>query len=130
MSITIDGNSIPAAIYKKPMYPTYDAPFSVQRWRGVRGAAVLLGDTTTRMITVDMTATGYSTEALLNTAMNGMDALLRSGTNGSLVVGGVTFPNCYFVGYEPREPRFEDGTGVNGWTEHGTLKFLQIDATT
>ncbi len=112
------GNPLHGAIRDVP----YEQTISPQTFFGLAGAYVLIGQPTTRMLTLDATYAGYSTEALLREAV--ADLTEHQGDAGDLTVNAIVWPNSVFVAFEPSEAPFRDlisGT----WVQRGQLRWLQ-----
>lgn len=124
----ITHNSIvfPNTIHENPVFGSFESPITVQTWLGVRGAKVRTYPAQTREITLDATLTGFSTEANFLTGRGLLDQYRDQGLAGTLVIDAITLTLCTFLGWTPRGIHFLDGSGVNGWTQFGQLKWLQI----
>lgn len=129
MSITLGATSFGNHIHGTAQVPPWERSESIQRFPGVTGAQVLQGAKHDRIISIPFQLTGYASHLLLQTGISDLSVL--QGSTGSLTVdlgGGdsVTFTQCIFVGFEPSEDPWKDGSGVNGWQQKGTLRFRQI----
>ena len=124
--ITHNGTVFPHPFHENPLYGPFQSPVSVQTWLGVRGAKVRTYSAQTREITIEATLTGFATEANYNAARVLLEQYKNAGLNGTLIIDATGFTLCTFLGWEPRGIHFLDGSGVNGWTQFGQLKWLQI----
>jgi len=106
----------------------WDRSESVQTFFAVVGEYRLQGRQHGRDLTTWCETFGYANRALLQDAVDAINAY--QGDSGSVVctIGGVdtTFLNCVFQGFETDEEPWLDGSGVNGWVVRGTLKWRQI----
>jgi len=85
---------------------------------------VKYGGVTTRILSVEVTFRGYSTEAALRLAVATTQSHVMD--NGTLTVDGINWPQSAFLGFSPAAPPFKDGSGKHGWVQMGTFRFLQI----
>ena len=130
MTISLDGYDYGYAannlIHGDISAPDYEYDEVIQTFWGVVGAAVLYSQQTTRIITLPIHFTGFSTQALLTAHI----ATVRSHMfdNGTLTVDGINWPLSAFIGFTPDGPVSLDASGHNGWNIAGTLNFRQIDS--
>ena len=129
MTITHNGTSYGTHLHGTAHVGPWERSESVQIFPGVVGAYTLQGKKHHRMITIPFHLTGYATHVLLLSGVVEFGTL--QGVSGSLVVdlgGGdsSTFTLCTFLGFEPSEDPWKDGSGVNGWQQQGMLKFRQV----
>ena len=108
-----------------PFCGPWNRPISLKTWFGVTGSLAVLGKVTHREITVEATLSGFRLNGQLEDAVEQMATLLNRGGNGLLVIDGVRYPKCTFMGWEASAPPFYCGTGVNFWTQFGKLSWLQ-----
>ncbi len=104
--------------------PEFDLQENVQTWWGTLGAAVTFGGVTTRILSVEVTFWGYSTEAALRLAVATSQSHVMD--NGTLTVDGVNWPQSAFLGFTPAAPPFKDQSGKYGCVQTGTFRFRQI----
>lgn len=111
-------------IHRSIVAPSYGIQEQVQEWHGVTGAAVLFGAQTTRVLTLEVTFKGFSTEDLLRTHVASVQSHIFD--SGTLTVDGVAWPQSAFLGFDPSGQPFLDASGMHGYIQMGTLKFRQI----
>lgn len=124
MSIAQNSFNFNDPIHGTVLAPGFAPQIAVQTFFGVLGAAVLTGQPTSRTLTVEVTYRGYSSQALLTTAIAQVQA--KQGQTGTLTVDAINWPNCVFVNFEPIEAPFKEGSGVHGWVQRGKLTWIQI----
>ncbi len=105
----------------------YDAARVTQRWFGVNGEMTLTGGISGRNLSCWLLLTGYASHGLLHAGLANLQGLAN--TSGTLDVNGLEFLNCIFLGFEPEEEPWLDGSGVNGWQVKGTMRFRQAVST-
>lgn len=101
----------------------YDAARVTQRWFGVNGEMTLTGGISGRNLSCWLLLTGYATHGLLHAGLATLQGFAN--TSGTLDVNGVEFLNVIFLGFEPEEDPWQDGSGVNGWQVQGMMRFRQ-----
>ena len=121
--------TLPVVYYSQPILPAYSRPIIVQRFWGVVGAQVLKSRVQERTFPVEVTLTNHTNLSDIMAAIAQMDEQLDSEESASLFIDGIEYPNCTFLGYQPSEPPFRDASGVHGWTQRGTVHFLQTKET-
>ena len=95
---------------------------------GLIGESHLLGETFGRDLSCEFTFYGYASMALLATAVAAVEGYTNklTGTLTQTVNGSAqAYPSCTFLGFEPTEPPFLDGSGCEGWIQRGRLKWRQ-----
>ncbi len=107
------------------MCGAWQRPRSVRSWFGVIGSLNILGRVTHREISVGATLSGFDTNLNLEAAVVIMKNAMDLGLNGDLVIDGVPYPMCLFLGWEPLDKPFYCGTGINKWTQFGRLSWHQ-----
>lgn len=115
----------PIANHESPLCGPWQRARSVRSWFGVIGSLNILGRVTHREISVGATLSGFNTNGNLETAVDGMATVLDAGLSGTLVIDGVPYTKCVFLGWESSEKPFYCGTGVNKWTQFGRLSWHQ-----
>jgi hypothetical protein len=136
MSITLGGVPlISTALHQMPVEePWENEPVRTSVY-GVRGSLGISDERHGRVISIDITFSQYSTEALLQSARETLDALVITLTDKTLLVNGLsstmTYVHCDLDSVE-RMPNplghrgpWWDGSGVNGWLENLCLHFWQ-----
>ena len=100
-----------------------DGLLTLGHWPGVVGETHQLSGPHGREIRIECDFYGFATQALLQAAIDvvASASYVRTGT---LVVDGVTFANCTFLGFEEHE-RYLDGSGVYGWRASGMATWRQ-----
>lgn len=122
-SFTFGGSSLHGDIVPQG---SFQPQLLTEEYFGVKGEAHLIGETGGRSLTCDYTLSGFASAALLQTAIENINAKIGELT-GTLSVSGnmtLTFAGCTFVGFE-HQAKFLDGSGVNGWCVHGRLHWRQ-----
>lgn len=117
---TAAGNIINQAIVDPP----WNFQQTVQTFWSVRGAQENSGEQTHRILTLTVDFLGFATETLLREHVELVQD--TAGSNGTLVVDGVSWPLSEFRGYVPKGQPFLDVSGQNGVHQSGTLRYLQI----
>ena len=106
----------------------YNQSRAVQTFFGLVGELHLNGRAHGRDLSAWVLFYGYATDALLQTDIAVMNALI--GTSGTMTwtFGALTttYQNCDFDGFDLEEDPWLDGSGVNGWQVMGRIKFRQI----
>jgi hypothetical protein len=115
----------PIANHEAPMCGAWQRPRSVRQWFGVIGTLNILGRLSHREISVGVTLSGFNTNGDLEAAVQLMANALDLGLTGTLVIDGVQYAKCVFLGWEPQDKPFYCGTGVNKWTQFGRLTWHQ-----
>ena len=110
-------------IHRSIVAPQYQLQEQVQTWHAVAGAAVLFGEQTTRLITLDVTFRGFSTEALLRAHVATVQS--HATDSGTLTVDSIAWPESAFLGFAPSGQPFLDGSGYHGYVQSGQLIFRQ-----
>jgi len=105
----------------------YDAARVTQRWFGVNGEMTLTGGISGRELSCWLILTGYASHGLLHAGLANLQGLAN--TSGTLDVDGLEFLNVIFLGFEPEEDPWYDGSGVNGWQVKGMMRFRQAVST-
>ena len=128
MSITLDsydyGWAAGNLIHRSIVNPSYAIQEQVETWHGVAGAAVLYGAQTTRILTLEVTFKGFTTEALLRAHVATVQTHITD--SGTLTVDSINWPQCAFLGFQPQGQPFLDGSGQHGYVQQGTLSFRQL----
>lgn len=129
MSLSHDGFAFLSALHTRvePETP-YDIDIGVRQFAGVQGELHLVDETKGRNLFSLLTASGYATPALLEAALQTIHAKAGKLT-GTLTADGTTYVKCTFIGIEPIEPAFQDGSGANGWVQRVRLRWRQRDRT-
>lgn len=131
MTITQGAYTFESPLHGVPRGPSsWEFDIAEQQYFGVRGAQILVGQSTARTLEVDILLTGYASHAALQSAIASLAT--QAGLTGSVTIdlgGGdsTEYTNCFFLGYEPAAPGRLDGSGVNGWEQEGKLKWRQLD---
>lgn len=105
----------------------FEAEITAEKYFGVQGESHLVGAPAGRDLVCEYMLTGYASATLLGAAMQTISAQigLLTGPVSILNVNlAGTFNNCTFMGYRT-QPRFYDGSGVNGWCVIGQLIWRQ-----
>ncbi len=123
MAISLAGYTYPPD-HGSLIAPEFALQQSIQTWWGTTGAAVKYGGVTTRILSVDVTFRGYSTEAALRLAVATTQSHVMD--DDDLIVDGINWGQSSFLGFTPAAPPFKDGSGKHGWVQMGTFRFLQI----
>lgn len=122
MTISLAGFSYNSPLHGAIKDEPYEQTIAPQRFFGLQGAYVLIGEPTVRNLNLEATYAGYATEALLRAAV--ADLTEHQGDSGELIVNAISWPNSVFVGFTPSEAPFRDGiTGL--WVQRGQLRWLQ-----
>lgn len=134
MSITLGGYTFPGATtHQIPDKSEWENSPQYASFYGVEGSVEIRDALHGRDIMIQARFSGYSTELLLETAANAVDAKVGTLNDGTLTVVGLqstlTFPHCSFVGLVPIDRMQKDGSGVNGWFQDFNLKFRQLKRT-
>lgn len=129
MTIILDGYQFGTnngeTLHGDVVAPDFDFKESVNTYWGLTGGTVNYSPPETRILTIDVTIRGFTTQTLLLQSI----AVLRSRITrlgGTLTVDGIAWPQCAFIGFDTKGPQFFDGSGYHGWCRQGTLKFRQI----
>ena len=101
---------------------------TVQTFFGLRGELHLQGRPHGRDLSAWLLPYGYSTDALLQTDIANMNALIGESGTLTWTFGALTttYLNCIFLGFEMDEDPWLDGSGVNGWQVMGHMQFRHI----
>lgn len=135
MSITIAGYTFPGTTtHQIPDEQDWENDPIYGSFFGVPGSVELRDAIHGRMIAIETRFSGYSTELLLNTAKNNVDAKVGALNDSTLTVAlngsTLTYPHCSFRGLARNGRMQRDGSGVNGWFQDLTLIFRQLQRTT
>lgn len=128
-----NGFVFPHRRYEEPVYSSFERPFNVQTWWGVRGAKTYVGRSQTREISLRATLTNFPAKAAFNAARRSIETALDQGLSGQLTIGDTVFPQCLFLGWFPEGDRdgqawyspVIDNVGIQGWTQRGVLRWLE-----
>lgn len=128
MSITFGALSTGSHLHGSINAGPWEYAKSVQSFFGVTGEIHLNGGLRGRELTCWLLLSGYSTHALLHAGILTLQGYTSQAGSVVWTVGAdtITYANCVFEGFTPEEPPWLDGSGVNGWTVLGNLKFRQI----
>lgn len=134
MSITLGSYTFPVSgTHQVPDKSEWEHNPVYASFYGVEGSVEIPDALHGRTITIESRFSGYTTEALLETAANAVDAKVGQLRDRTLTVVGlqstVTFPHCSFVGLVPLGRMQKDGSGVNGWFQDFNLVFRQLKRT-
>lgn len=123
-STTDFGEALGRFIYKPLVAPAYNLGEVVHEFWGLAGAAVHYSRPTVRELSMECTFLNYVSESALRSSVFTIQQL--QGLDGSLAANGVTWPNVAFLGFQPSQEPFWDGSGQHGWVQAGQLRFRQI----
>jgi hypothetical protein len=134
MAINHNGIIFPHRYHENPRYGSFARPTSIATWHGVMGAQIRLGRSKTREITLNATLSYFATEIEFNNARRNLETYLDQGLRGPLQIGATSFPTCVFLGWEPGGQRDGeawyspqiDQVGLQGWTQTGVLRWVEI----
>lgn len=115
----------PVALHGTPVWSPWARPVSLKTWFGVKGGLTLVGANTVRECSLEATLMNFASLQLLNVALNSMDDQLDACLQGTLNIGGVTYPRCLFMGFQQGEPAWYDASLVHGWIVRGRLVWQQ-----
>lgn len=93
---------------------------------GIDGVSILIGVPKERILQCEYTIDGESSVADLNTTIAAINA--HQGNSGTLAVSGtaaVTYQNCLFEQFIPREAPKNSVGGETGWLIRGVLVWTQ-----
>ncbi len=132
--IVHNGITLPIAFHHTPAFGAFDRPESIKTWYGVRGAKMYFGRSTVREITVRATITRFTSQAEFWNRRVLLDQYKEAGLAGRLVIDTLDVPYAVFQGWYPEgenggEPFWSptsDSGGVHGWTQFGSLRWIQI----
>lgn len=105
----------------------YDAARVTQRWFGVNGEMTFTGGISGRELSCWLWLSGYASQGELQSGLANLQGLAN--TSGTMTASGIEFLNVIFLGFEPEEDPWYDGSGVNGWQLKGTMRFRQAVST-
>jgi len=111
-------------VHEQLREPSFDVSIQIDKFCGVRGEKHLIDEQGGRELTCRVWIDGYNTEADLVAALNTNFYQQVGQITGTLTVSGRSYVKCTFIGYE-EEQRFQDGSGVNGYTSIGILRWRQ-----
>lgn len=139
MAVTLGGTSL-ATLHQLPEFgPFVNEPIITSVY-GVRGTVQITDERHGREIRIACTYSGYSTVALLETALATLDGYIPAKADKTLVVtvgaSTLTYYHCTLNAVE-RLPNpangtaapYYDGSGVNGWRQELMLHIWQSDTT-
>lgn len=123
MAIDHVGYNFESPLHQTVRHGAFEFPITVTKFFGVWGEQHLSGKPSGRELTLDIT--------LEKSDADDMDAAISAiaekvGQFGDLDVGTGTFQNCTFLGFNPSESPWQDGSGVHGFICRGTLAWRQI----
>jgi hypothetical protein len=93
---------------------------------GAIGITQLLDYRKSRELSIPWRNHGFSTLALITTALDSLHALNQTLTGRVIlnIGGAVNYDNCTFMGFKHGPPKY-DGSGVNEWWVEGVLTWIQ-----
>lgn len=122
------GLSTGSALHGSMNVAAWEYSRTVQSFFGLTGEVQLQGRMHGREMTAWTLPFGYSTHALLMSAIETVNSNIGQFGTLTWAVGAdsKTFTNTVFNGLDLQEDPWLDGSGVNGWQVLCTLKFRQI----
>ncbi len=115
--------TFPVACHGTPLWGAWARPISHKTWFGLTGALTLTSPSQIREGVVEATMYGFATRFALEASQQEMDMRMDAALSGTLLIDGVYYPRCLFLGWAPSSTAFFDGSGQHGWVQMGTLRW-------
>lgn len=111
-------------IYGPVDFGPYDVPIERAAFAGAKGEVELRDKIKGRVLMIPYRPQA-TTDALLYAKLQTLSEAAGQ-YHGTLTHGSTTYPNVTFEGFFPQRQRMIDGSGVNGYFQHGVLRFRQV----